>query len=293
MTLIALDLNSLGFAATAGTRLSAGDQPTQGIFGVLNRVRHLRETYTGRMIGLWDGRSWRYGEYPEYKANRKANPKLVELKDEWKCQRPFVAKMLRHIGVDQLSADNMEADDLAARLVRRTNDPVILVSGDKDWTALVNERVAWIDLTHKRECRLGNFEEITGCRNPWEYVQAKALCGDAGDNIPGVGGIGPVAARWIMDNSGSVAGLFNDHMLASSRDWPKKIMDFCASEEKRHAYARNLRLVWLDHPDIPAAIAPKLVRGALDRDAFIDLAAELSFLGVLSDVDGWLVPFQH
>ena len=105
-------------------------------------------------------------EFPEYKAKRKVDPKLVALKDEWKKQRVLIGRMLRHMGVDQLIAENMEADDLAGRIVAARDEPTILVSGDKDWLQLVNENVSWIDPTHDRQCRLGNFKEISGFESP-------------------------------------------------------------------------------------------------------------------------------
>jgi 5'-3' exonuclease len=290
---ILVDVNSVGFAATAGTKLSSGSQPTQGIFGVMRRIRDLRVNYAGRILCLWDGRSWRFNEFPEYKAKRKVDPKLVALKDEWKKQRTLTAQMLKHMGVDQLIAENMEADDLAGRIVAARDEPTILVSGDKDWLQLVNENVSWIDPTHDRQCRLGNFKEISGFETPWQFIQAKALAGDAGDCVPPVGGIGPAGAQWIFEQFGSVNDLLERsfHGMTVIPSWPKKIRDFVSDPIKRDAYHRNMRLVWLQHPDLPPMANRRLNHGALNRDAFIDLAGECAFHSLLRDVDGWLKPF--
>ena len=289
--MILVDVNSVGFAATAGTKLSSGSQPTQGIFGVMRRIRDLRVNYAGRILCLWDGRSWRFNEFPEYKAKRKVDPKLVALKDEWKKQRVLVGRMLRHMGVDQLIAENMEADDLAGRIVAARDEPTILVSGDKDWLQLVNENVSWIDPTHDRQCRLGNFKEISGFETPWQFTQAKALAGDAGDCVPPVGGIGPAGAQWIFDKCESVEKLFVISGIIDTASWPKKIRDFTSDPAKIAAYHRNMRLVWLQHPDLPPMANRRLNHGALNRDAFIDLAGECAFHSLLRDVDAWLKPF--
>jgi DNA polymerase-1 len=291
--MILVDLNSLGFAATAGKKLTAGLLETGGVFGVIQRLREIREDYAGKMICLHDGRSWRYNEFPEYKGNRALNPKLVILKDRWKLQRPIVARILRTMGVAQVVAGNMEADDLAARICRNTPHPVTLITGDKDWLQLVDNKTIWVDLTHKRRASVHNFVDIAEFKTSWDFVQAKALTGDAGDNVPGVGGIGPTGAKWILDSYGSVESFLTK--VRSDPDefsrLPKKYRVFAEGAEGEERFNRNLRLVWLNHPAIPEAKDKVWSTPHVQRDKFIDLCGELAFHSILREPDKWLRPF--
>jgi hypothetical protein len=61
----------------------------------------------------------------------------------------------------------------------------------------------------------------------------------------------------------------------------------------RDIFRRNLQLIDLTTPDRPEPSAPKLHKGALDRDAFTDLCGEFGFRSILKDFDTWLAPFEE
>lgn len=301
--MILVDANSIGYASTAANNLSAGTVQTGGVFGFLNTLRAIRLEYNGRMVCLWDSRSWRYDEFPDYKQNRKADPQLVALTASWKPQRKLVAQALACIGVSQMMAANMEADDLAGRIVAKSTKDIVLITGDKDWLQLVSPTVRWVDPIARKMAggkvlhRKASIEDFASspakAATPWQFIQLKALEGDAGDNIPGIGGCGPMAAKQIFDEFGSVDGFLNEAQLDGARfkNLPKKLRDFADSEEKISAYRRNLRLVWLNHPGLPAAIQPRHVKPAYNRDAFEQLCGELAFHSILRDLDAWARPF--
>lgn len=293
--MVIIDLNSLGFAATAAnSELRAGSVHTGGVYGTLQSLREHRTQFAGKMIVTHDGKSWRYDEYPEYKGNRKTNPKLVEIKEKWRPQKKMVAQFLSCMGVQQLLSANMEADDLAARIVAsQPNRDTVLVTGDGDWKQLISEHVVWFDPIRTRRITHDTFKEYTGYDTTWQFIQAKALTGDQGDNIPGVGGLGPKAAEFIFERFGSVQGMLNEANTnrAAFDGLERKYQAFVDSEEKIEAYRRNLRLVWLNHPGLPAAVKPQIIKGSWDKAKFVEMAQELSFLSILRDVDAWVAPF--
>jgi 5'-3' exonuclease len=294
--MILIDGNSLGYAGTASSDLRAGEVPTGAVFYIINKLRSLRLEHAGRMIVLWDGVSWRKNVYPEYKANRDVNKDLVKLKEKWVAQKPNVQRALSLLGIAQVSAANMEADDLAARLGDRSADGNAYVTGDKDWLQLLRHGFddVWLDPIRERRVGSYNFREFTGFGTPFQFVQGKALTGDQGDNIPGVGGIGSKGAVDLIRQFGSISSFF---LVAESspsfiRKLPKKFLDLARSEVKRAAYARNMLLVDLRHIDAAKAQAVRGVPGHLDREGFIDFCAELAFHSIISDVDEWLRPFM-
>ena len=147
----------------------------------------------------WEGlksRDARRKIFPDYKANRDVDNKysfsIKEIKKQVEVFDQYIAKALP---MRQLRIDYLEADDSLALLSRHyysasENNVVILVSTDKDYYQLVNERVFVFDpkkrILHTPK---GLFEEF-GIKNPKNHAWIKAICGDPADNIPGVKGIG-------------------------------------------------------------------------------------------------------
>lgn len=298
---ILIDANNLGFAALHGTkqRLMSGDTDTTGAYGFLRSLRMIRQDFAGDMYILWDGKSWRYDEALKnaviYKGNRETTQDQVESRDEWRASRVLLAPLLRGLGIKQMVAANLEADDLAARLRHRIPGEILLVSSDHDWLALINERVSVYDHRNRRRITLANFKEMTGYDNPRQIVEAKALTGDSSDNIPGVGGIGEKTAKEIFETFGSVQSFLNacmgdPTMIAKA---PKRAVKFLDSIEKQDIYKANLRLVDLDHPDAPPSTKITFVPGIPDDELFRQTCEELAFFSITRGFDAWVAPFRQ
>jgi len=300
--MILVDCNNLGFASTA-TAAKKG-KPHGAVLDMLGRMRNLvRENPDRKVVALWDGRSWRHDAYPPYKAGRAKDPKMVKLKELWVEDRPALQRGLALLGVQQISAKNMEADDLAARLSAakvKKGGRVKLISSDRDWLQLVNEQITWIDPIRERTVTHLNFAEHAKIgdlyfNTPWQFIQAKALAGDVGDSIEGVGGLGPAAAQWIFTEYGSVQGLFNEGYLDGKAYvlFPKKFRDFLDSAEKLEAYERNLALVWLHSPHAPPIQGLTSIAQPFNRDAFMDFCEKRNFTTILLREAIWLAPFEQ
>jgi DNA polymerase-1 len=303
---ILVDGNNIGMSSQGAVmpvkgqhrRLFAGDVETTAIFGTLRTLRTIRQDFAGRLIVLWDGRSWRYDAYPQYKATRTTSSEhMGAIRDAWKSQKPLLAKFLRSIGVEQVAASNMEADDLAARMRRLYNQAgreVVLVSGDSDWLQLVNERTSIYNPTEKKRVTLHNFAEQTKYPAPKIVVDVKALKGDTGDNISGVGGVGEKTVANIIAQFGSVNGLLNgtlgDPALCATLD--KRILAFLEDTEKQARYRANLKIIDLDHPEAPKIERHHHVKAKLDEEAFQALCDECAFTTMTRDPT-WLATFRE
>ena len=296
--MILIDGNSIGFAASAGREMMAGTVPTGGTFGFINRIHGFRQQYNGKMIVLWDGKSWRFDDFPSYKSARTKNPKVVALKELWKKQRPYCGKLLHSMGVTQMLASNMEADDLAGRLCKSLEgrvEDITLITGDGDWLQCVRDGVRWVDPIRDRSAVTETLIDQTGYQTAWQFIQSKALKGDQGDSIPGVGGIGPKGADWIISTFGSVEGFINSYHLENI-EIPAKIrkgvQGLLDDPEVLANYHRNLKLVWINHPDVPKTVGLKNIKATVDHEKFADLCAELAFHGHARTADMWLRPFE-
>lgn len=300
--LLLIDVLNLTHAANNNKPLFVGEQPTQAIYGFLRSLRLALEVFPQLTpICLHDGRSWRHGVFEGYKASRKKPPttaaelKIVALRDQIKPQMPFIRRALNQLAVRQINALNLEADDLAALLVRRAaakDHKIILLTADRDWIQLVGPRVTWFDPIRDVRISLGTLEERLGVKSPRAYLEVKALMGDPSDDIGGVGGIGEKGAKELVNSFGSVNEFLNRAALEPDLKLPKKFADLADSNDKQDIFLRNLRLMDLNHASVPAPVDLRVDAGCFDPDGFADLCDELLFASIQRDLDHWLEPFR-
>lgn len=297
-----IDGNSISHAANNATPLKVGSQQVQAIYGVLRTMRRLLAVYANyQPIVLWDGMSWRKTIFNEYKANRDKvetiHEKRMKLqKDVLMQQKPAIEKALSLLGISQLRANNMEADDLGAILADRysqAGNKVILVTGDRDWIQLVNEDVTWFDPINDRKVTHRTFEEFTGVKTTRQFVELKALMGDQGDNIDGVGGIGEKGAIEFLATYETFAN-FSNMALDGSLDvtkLPKKYRVLAEDEGKRITFSRNIDLVDLRTRIRPRPEGSSLNKGEPSYRLFQLFCQKLMFKSFLDQLDNWLSVF--
>ena len=312
-----LDGNSIGHAAqhgnSKGGKLYAGDRETTAIYGTLRSMHKiLRTRLAATPIVLWDGRSWRFNAFPDYKGNRTATADLVKQREEYKAQRRDMFRGLHLLGISQLVAGNMEADDMAAILTRKAlaaGDQVSLITGDKDWIQLVERGVAWIDHKVDRKVTVSNFHEVTGFRTQKAFIHAKALQGDTGDNVKPRTGVGEEGAKELLsvfDCVHEFQRLSQDDViarwLAAGKTVPKvkkgqpqlmpaKYQKLRDDAELKERFEFALKMMDLGHPEIPAPVNIRGTKAKVDVIGFQKFCAEFGFTSILRDVDNFLSPF--
>lgn len=298
-----IDGNSVGFLAQqCGASLRAGKIETTAVFGFIQIMRDIvSKTRGSGILVLWDGKSWRKAESTEYKANRGDTKKSREMRDAYKSQGVYIRRALNCLGIAQAIDYNLEADDLAAILSDRwvkQGHNVHLYTRDRDWLQMVQPGVVWKDHSNHTRISHKKFEDVTGYEDRFKFAEAKALTGDASDNIKGVGNIGDVKAKKIIDIWGTVPDFLRDDKPAdtwSEREtgkFPKAMADFHYSSEKIAKWQDNYRLMQLVNPgDLPAPKDLKIDKGEFNRREFELLCKELAFHSFLKDMDRFIHPF--
>jgi len=172
-------------------------EPTQAIKGMANMLlRALREWGSGPIAVVMDakGPTFRDEIYAQYKSHRPPMPEELRAQVE-----PSLA-LIEALGFPLLQIPGVEADDvigtLATMAVAAGRD-VLISSGDKDLSQLVNEHVHLVNtMTNTRLDAEGVFQKF-GVR-PDQFVDYLGLVGDTSDNIPGVPKVGEkTAAKWL------------------------------------------------------------------------------------------------
>ena len=296
---ILIDGKNIAYAAQSANKLYVGDQEVQAIYGFIRTIKSVISRYpTLKPIVLWDGISWRHGVFKEYKAARikdetKSQQKMNEERAALNKQIPIIMKALEILGVDQMKADNYEADDLAGLLVSKfKNETILLLSGDKDWVQLVSNKVTWFDPMRDVMITPKNIEDILGVSTPTQWLEFRVLKGDVSDNISGVGGIGDVGAKTLLKEYGSVTGFINQYLDGTIKDLPKKFEALATDDTKMELYRRNIMLMDLTSTAIPKPVNLKIIKGNLDESGFELLCERLAFKSVLSNLHDWLYPFR-
>ena len=182
-------------------------------------VESLAKSYNcGKIVVLADGGStYRKNLYPDYKANRKDRYKdQTEAEKEEFTQ--FLAefanafKRLQNKGHLIIKQRGLEADDLAAWIVGKRRkfgiDETWLISSDKDWDLLIDDDVSRFSTVTRKEVTVNNWDEHYNFDKEM-FLTFKCLAGDAGDNIPGIKGIGPKRAETLIEQYGDLFDIYN------------------------------------------------------------------------------------
>lgn len=150
------------------------------------------------------GKTFRHDVYPEYKANR------PEMPDDLTLQIQAIHQLLEALGIPAVSCESFEADDILATIARQTEalgGDCFLVTGDKDCRQLITDRVKLYNLRKDQVFDRQALQEEWGI-TPEQVVDFQALVGDATDNVPGVRGVGPKAARDLLQRFGTLEGIY-------------------------------------------------------------------------------------
>ncbi len=215
--------------------------------------------------------------YPEYKAGRKpAPPDFYE-------QIPVLHELLAAFGWPLYELDDYEADDIMGSLAvqaRAQGIETMLITSDLDMLQLVNGSV------HVYALKTGfsnielyspkTFEAKYGI-DVKQFVDYKSLVGDSSDNIPGVAGVGPVAARKLLNEYKTLDGIYENIDLISGKTHNQLV------EHKAMAYlSHQLAEIWTDAPlklDLQevdgSRVQPEKLLHLLEKLEFKSLARQL------------------
>lgn len=154
--------------------------------------------------------TFRHKMYGGYKGTRKPMPhELVE-------QVPLIKEALTDMNVCVVTKEGYEADDILGTLAKRAEAEgmiVSVVSGDRDLLQLATDNIKIrIPKTKKGTTEIEDYNtaqvvETYGV-TPVEFIDMKALMGDASDNIPGVPGIGEKTAGAIISKYHSIENAY-------------------------------------------------------------------------------------
>ncbi len=159
------------------------------------------------------GGSFRNKLYPEYKSNRPpADPEMT-------AQIPLLKEVIEIHGIQMISVDNYEADDVIGTIAKKSsadNIDTIIATGDKDLFQLIEDRVSiWYVSPFRGEARMVSKESFSGEKKfegiePVNIIDLKGIAGDPSDNFKGVVGVGDKSALALINEFGSLEDIYSN-----------------------------------------------------------------------------------
>lgn len=192
--------------------------PTGGVYGfcamALELIKRLRPDY---VCVAWDKPKTnirrRLAIYPDYKAGRKPAP------PDFYTQIPILHEVLEAFNWPLYELDDYEADDIMHSMAIKAHNQgleTMLITSDLDALQSLDEHTHLYalkkGLTNIERFDPKAFEEKYGIKVS-QFLDSKALKGDGSDNIPGVPGIGEKTAAQLLQEYGTLDGIYENLAL--------------------------------------------------------------------------------
>lgn len=200
-----IDGNSIVNRAFYGVPLLTNGEGryTNGVYGFLNILfKLLDEEQPDYLAVAFDlhAPTFRHRTFDGYKGTRKGMP------EELREQMPLLKEVLQTMHIPIFEQEGFEADDILgtlSALAEKNGIVPVVVSGDRDLLQLAGETLKVRipktkgGRTETEDYYAADVQAKYGV-TPAEFIDMKALMGDASDNIPGVPGIGEKTAAKII-----------------------------------------------------------------------------------------------
>lgn len=236
--LVLIDSFALIYRAFYGipASLTRDGHPINAAYGfasaILAAIKELQPEY---LVACFDlpKPTKRKQEYAEYKAHRKPMP------DDLIPQIQYCKKLLETMNIPVVAAEGYEGEDVIATIIKQltanslqqtagnkkskepsavsrqplANFDSIIVTGDSDTFQLIDKVTKVYSMARGAQHAVlydeFKVKERYGV-NPNQFVDLKALKGDASDNIPGVPGIGEKGASSLIQKFGTLDKLYQE-----------------------------------------------------------------------------------
>ena len=245
-----------GYYAMGNLATSKGE-PTSGVYGfAVIAMEIVRNIQPDQVVVAWDkartSTAKRLAIFKDYKAGRVRPP------EDFYAQIPLLRELISALSWGFMEADEYEADDIIGTLARQADEAgdymTYIVSSDLDMLQIVDENTKMYRIlrgfSDLEEMDIPAVEEKYGILKS-QFLDLKALKGDNSDNIPGVPGIGEKTAVKLLNEYGSLEGIYA-HIEEISGATQKKLIAGRESAEMSLTLAKIMTDAPVKLSDIPA-----------------------------------------
>ena len=246
-----IDGNSIVNRAFYGVPLLTNGEGryTNGVDGFLNILFKLLDgeqpDYLAVAFDL-HAPTFRHRTFDGYKGTRKGMP------EELREQMPLLKEVLQTMHIPIFEQEGFEADDILgtlSALAEKNGIVPVVVSGDRDLLQLAGETLKVRipktkgGRTETEDYYAADVQAKYGV-TPAEFIDMKALMGDASDNIPGVPGIGEKTAAKIITQYHDI----ETAIAHAAEIKPKKASENLAAYQEQARLSKFLATIVRDMP---------------------------------------------
>ena len=246
-----IDGNSIVNRAFYGVPLLTNGEGryTNGVYGFLNILfKLLDEEQPDYLAVAFDlhAPTFRHRTFDGYKGTRKGMP------EELREQMPLLKEVLQAMHIPIFEQEGFEADDILgtlSALAEKNGIVPVVVSGDRDLLQLAGETLKVRipktkgGRTETEDYYAADVQAKYGV-TPAEFIDMKALMGDASDNIPGVPGIGEKTAAKIITQYHDI----ETAIAHAAEIKPKKASENLAAYQEQARLSKFLATIVRDMP---------------------------------------------
>lgn len=267
------------YALIRAPRITSKGLNTSAIFGFCNTLEDvLRKENPTHVAVCFDpkGGTFRHEAYPEYKAQRDAQPEDITL------SIPYIKDILAANKIPVIEVPGYEADDVIGTLSRKAEAEgylTLMMTPDKDYGQLVTDKV----LMYRPALKGAGFEvrgvkevcDKYGISSPSQVIDLLALEGDVSDNIPGCPGVGEKTAVKLINEWGSIENLIEN--VDSLKGAVQKKISENIDKIKFSKFLVTIKT------DVPVDVnLEELARKNADEARLIEIYTELEFKSFLT-----------
>ncbi len=217
--------------------------------------------------------------YADYKGGRAKTP------SEFSEQMPYIKELLTSRGIKTYELKEYEADDIIGTLAREAESAGIqttIVTGDRDLTQLASE-LTTVSVSKRGVTDVEHYtpefvKEKLGI-TPEQIIEMKGLQGDNSDNYPGVAKVGPKTAVSLIQDYGSIQGVY-DHIDDITA---KKLKEHLIEDRDQAFRARELATIKRDAP-IEIGLDDLKYDGP-DMEKLVDFYKKMNFQSFLNKLN--------
>ena len=251
-----------------------------GLIGFLKSLRYTIELLKPtRCIIVFDGKNGskrRQKIYPQYKQKRKVKQRLnrnvdwgtapADEEQAMKMQLGRLVEYIEQLPLTIICVDGTEADDvmgyISKQVLKKSN--IILMSTDKDFLQLINDRISVWSPTKKILYDIEKVKKEFGIL-PNNLLTYRILEGDKSDNIGGIKGAGLKTIKKFIEPIADEEDFDVNDLIEYVKKSDKKVKMFENIKNNEGILLRNYLLMQLESVDIPNNAKLK-IQGALNKE---------------------------
>jgi len=269
------------YALIRSPRITSTGFNTSAIFGFVNSLedilRHENPSHIAVCFDPPHGASFRREIYPEYKAQRQAQPEDIT------ASIPYIKEIVAGFNIPAIECDGYEADDVIGTIASTAQSEgftTYMMTPDKDYGQLVSDHI----YMYRPSLGGKGFEirgpqqicEKYGISSPRQVIDLLALMGDASDNIPGCPGVGEKTAVKLISQFGSV-----ENLIEKTAELKGSLRGKIEQNRDKILLSKNLATIRTDVPLPEDMTIGSLIRRQENTEVLKDIYSRLEFRTLL------------